>query len=253
MSRFIAAFFIFLFLSFPAWAKLSVQEIVDRANKTLRGDASHVHLTMTITTSRWSRSLEVEGWNRDRQEALILIHQPPKDKGTATLRLHKEMWVWKPSVERVIKIPPTMMQSSWMGSDFTYEDIVKADSIVKDYTHQVLEVQDQADGIKRYRVECLPNPDAAVVWGKVILLADLYPDGAALPVLEEDYSERGELIRTIAFSEVRTMQGRKVPTRMVCASHRKAGQSTQIHYRKIEFGVSFPDNFFSLERLLQSR
>ncbi|MCX5789474.1 MAG: 4-hydroxythreonine-4-phosphate dehydrogenase PdxA, partial [Elusimicrobia bacterium] len=107
--------------------KLSATEIIDRANKVLRGDSSRGKLTMTIVTPEWTRELTIEGWNQGREKAFILIHAPPKDKGNTTLRRNNEMWLWMPRVERVVKVPPTMMHSAWQGSDFTYEDIVKAD------------------------------------------------------------------------------------------------------------------------------
>lgn len=235
----------------------SAVRIIDLANKTLRGDSSHARLTMTLVTSNWTRKLEVEGWNRDRQDALILIHAPAKDKGTSTLRIKSEMWLWKPNVERVIKIPPTMMHSSWMGSDFTYDDIVKADSVVRDYDHKILSVKRETPatgngGWDLYHIESTPKPDAPVVWGKVHSWGRLYPDGGVLPVREQDFSERGELIRTIELSEVKVLDGRRVPTRLVCTPHRKPGQKTVLNYHSLDFDVAFPANFFSLERLQRS-
>ncbi|MBI4056593.1 MAG: outer membrane lipoprotein-sorting protein [Elusimicrobia bacterium] len=227
---------------------VTAKDIVDKANKVLRGDSNHAVITMTIVTPSWTRSLDIEGWNRDRQEALILIHAPPKDKGTTTLRLKKEMWLYKPEVERVIKIPPTMMHSSWMGSDFTYEDIVKADSIVKDYTHKIVGSKKEKDW-DYYDIEALPKPDAPVVWGRIILSGRVYSDGTVIPMIEKDYSERGELIRTMEMSDIQKMGGRRVPTLLTCISNKKPGQKTVLKYHKIEFDVKFPQNFFSLARL----
>ncbi len=257
-----------LLLALPAAAAdLSIHEIVDRANKALRGDSSHGRLEMTIVTPSWTRTVEVEGWNYGRQFAHIIIHAPPKDKDNATLRRKNEMWLWMQRVERVIKIPPTMMHSSWQGSDFTYEDIVKADSIVKDYDHKVLETkeetltaQEAADlGLKEtrrtvYKLEGLPRPDAPVVWGKVIFWCAVYPgpDPDVVPIKEEDYSERGELIRTITLSKVKRVGGRVVPTRLECQPARKPGQKTILNYKELEFDIPLKESYFSLSRLQKS-
>ena len=228
-------------------AERNLKELVDESNKLLRGQSSHSRVTMTITTERWKRTLELEGWNQGREKALMRIHVPAKERGNGTLKVEKEIWNWLPSVERVIKIPPSMLHSSWMGSDFTYEDIVKADSIVKDYTHSLLEKKPEGRGV-RYVIIAAPKPEAPVVWGKVILQV-LEEDGTATPLREEDYSERGEHIRTIQFSDVRMMGGRKIPTRLECIPHKKLGNKTVLTYQQFDVDVKFEKNFFSLSNL----
>ncbi len=255
-----------LSLALSASAELSLGELVDRANKSLRGDSSHGRLTMTIVTPSWERNLEVEGWNLGRQMAFIQVHSPAKDKGNTTLRRKTEMWLWMPRVERVVKIPAAMMHSAWQGSDFTYEDIVKADSVVKDYDHKLLKKtrEDVAAeearrlGLKSpsrivYEIEGMPKPDAPVVWGRVVLRVGVYDDDEILPLGEEDFSERGELIRTISFSNLRRMGGRLLPTVMQCRPAKKPGQSTRVQYRHLEFDVPLTDSFFSLSRLQKGR
>jgi hypothetical protein len=232
----------------PAGAEMTLHEIVDRANKALRGNTSHASLTMSIVTPSWKRQLDIEGWNRDRQMAFIVIHAPPKDKGNVTLRRKTEMWVWLPRVERVIKIPPNMMHTSWQGSDFTYEDIVKADSIVKDYEHKLIDKTPE-EGRTVYKIEGIPKPDAPVVWGKVLFWAAVYPGDEVVGVKEEDYSERGELVRTIMLSDVKRLGGRLVPARLDCQPHRKPGQHTTLEYHSLEFDIPLEDSFFNLSRL----
>jgi hypothetical protein len=230
-------------------ADVDVHELVDRANKALRGDSSHGRLSMTIETPEWKRTLEIEGWNKERTFAFIVIRAPAKEKGETTLRRQNEMWVWMPKVERAIKIPPTMMHSTWEGSDFTYEDIVKADSIVKDYTHKLLSTKHEADRTV-YHIEATPKPDAPVVWGKVITDVALYDaDQAVVPLLEEDYSERGELIRTITLSDVKILGGRRVPARLECVPAAKKGQRTVLQYSALDFDIPLDESFFSYQRL----
>ncbi|MDE2143818.1 MAG: outer membrane lipoprotein-sorting protein [Elusimicrobia bacterium] len=247
MNRLLAAGLLLLATAASA-AELDIHDLVDRANKALRGDSSRGRLVMTIETPEWKRSLEVEGWNKDRNMAFIVIHSPAKERGETTLRRKNEMWVWLPKVERVIKIPPTMMHSAWQGSDFTYEDIVKADSIVKDYTHKLLSTKKEA-GRTVYRIEATPKPDAPVVWGKVITDVALYDDNSVVGLLEEDYSERGELIRTITLSDIKMMGGRRVPSRLECVPAGKKGQRTILQYKELEFDLPLSDDFFSYQRL----
>lgn len=233
----------------PLHAELDVKDLVDRANKALRGDTSRGRLSMTIETPEWKRTLEVEGWNKDRNYALIVLRAPAKERGNTTLRRKNEMWVWMPKVERVIKIPPTMMHAAWQGSDFTYEDIVKADSIVKDYTHKILKTTKE-EGRTVYRIEATPLPDAPVVWGKVYSEVALYDeDQSVVPLLEEDYSERGELIRTIRMSDVKVLGGRRVPARLECVPAKKPGKRTVLQYHDLDFEITLGEDFFSYQRL----
>jgi hypothetical protein len=246
-------------------AEFTVRELVDKANKVLRGDSSHARVVMTITTPEWTRSLDIEAWNQGRGKAFILIHAPAKEKGTTTLRRAGEMWMWMPRVERIMKVPPAMMHSSWQGSDFTYEDIVKADSIVKDYTHKTLK-KTHGPEYEIYLIEALPKPDAPVVWGKVHFTLGVYPGGWVIPLGEEDYSERGELIRSITLTQIKSMDGRPqdpgggtpsgypsvgrlVPTRLECRPTRHPGRRTVLDYKEIDFDVELADSFFSLSRL----
>ena len=231
-----------------AGLKLSPFDIVDRANKSLRGDSSHTKLTMTVVTPKWKRELTIEGWNKDRKKAFIVIHKPAKEKGTTTLRRGADMWMWMPRVERLLKVPPTMMHSSWQGSDFTYEDIVKADSIVKDYTHKLIK-KTKGKPYDTYVFEATPKPDAPVVWGKIIFTTGVYPDGWVVALKEEDYNERGNLIRTITLSEIKLMDGKRVPTRLVCEPKRKKGRKTILKYHILEFDIDIKDSFFSLSRV----
>lgn len=239
-----------LLLALPLHAaELDVHGLIDKANKALRGDSSHGSLTMTIENPDWKRSIDVEGWNKDRTFAFIKIRNPPKERGNTTLRRKTEMWVWLPKVERVIKVPPTMMHNAWQGSDFTYEDIVKADSIVKDYTHKLLETKKE-DGRTVYRIEATPKPDAPVVWGKVISEVAVYAeDDSVVPLSELDYSERGELIRTITLSDIKMLGGRRIPARTECVPAKKKGQRTILQYHALEFDVPLDDAFFSYARL----
>lgn len=232
-------------------AELDVRALVDKANKALRGDSSHGKLTMTIENPEWKRSVDIEGWNKDRVFAFIVIRAPAKERGNTTLRRKSEMWLWLPKVERVIKVPPTMMHSAWQGSDFTYEDIVKADSIVKDYTHKLLETRKE-EGQTVYKIEGTPKEEAPVVWGRVLFWVVQRGDDV-FPMKEEDYNERGELIRTITLSDVKVLGGRLLPSRLECLPARKKGQKTTLVYKELEFDVKLEDSFFSLSRLQKGK
>jgi len=199
-----------LALASPGMAQeLSGRELVDRVDTLLWGKTLQGEFEMTIATPRWQRTLALRAWMERPKRSFIRILAPAKEKGIGSLRIGAEMWNYLPNVERTIKIPPSMMLQPWMGSDFTNDDLVKQSSAVDDYTQRILSTE-TAGGAAAYVVEALPKPDAAVVWGKILYWvrkADL------IPLKQEYYSERGELVRILTFTEVRPMGGRTMPTK----------------------------------------
>ena len=231
-----------------ARAELSADQMVQKTADILKGQSSHGLMTMTVTTPKWTRELTIEGWTDGDNKSLIIIRGPQREKGTATLRYGAKLWTWMPRAERVLSIPPAMMHDSWMGSDFNYEDIVKVGSLPVDYTHKVVDKK-AGSGFTTFTIECLPKESAAVVWGKVILVGDLYPGDVFRPSKEDYYDEHGVLVRSIRFSDYKKIDGREVPNQLECEPQAKEARRTVINYQKIEFNIDIPDDFFSLRQL----
>ena len=224
------------------------QEIVDRAESALWGKTLQAQLTMTVATPRWTRTLELSAWIERPRRSFIRILAPAKEAGIGSLRIGAEMWNYLPTVERTIKIPPSMMLQPWMGSDFTNDDLVKESSLVTDYTHRTV-ARDTADGLHVYVVESTPKPDAAVVWGKIIMRvrrADF------LPVREEFYDERGTLVRVMMFSDVKTLGGRLIPTRWEMRPTTKSGNVTTVVMTRATFDTPIAGEIFT-QRNLEKR
>lgn len=222
-------------------------EILDRVERLLWGKTLQGDFEMTVQTPRWQRTLQLRVWMDRPSRSFIRILSPAKEAGIGSLRIGNEMWNYLPAVERTIKIPPSMMLQPWMGSDFTNDDLVKESSIVNDYTHSVQEVP--SDGVTAYRVEAIPKPDAAVVWGKIhywVRKSDF------IPLREESYSESGELVRVLAFSDVRTVGGRLLPTRWEMRPVAKPGNVTVVQMKDAVFDQPLATEVFT-QRNLQKR
>ncbi len=251
-----AVLFLAVFCSAPSPAQpprpgdaLSGQEIVRKVENLLWGRTSEGRYEMRIVTPHWQRTLELRVWMIRPDKTFIRILAPPKEAGIGSLRLGNEMWNYLPKVERIIKIPPSMMLQPWMGSDFTNDDLVKESSIVNDYTHTLVAEEDR-DGVAVYRIESTPKPDAAVVWGKLVYEVrreDL------MPLRLSYYDERGRLIKVLGFSEVREMGGRRLPTRWVMRPVNKPGNSTEIRLREVRFDIAIDEGIFTLRNLRRSR
>jgi outer membrane lipoprotein-sorting protein len=224
-------------------------EIVRRADLHLRGTTSFAEYTMRLERPTWSRVMAMKSWSKGTHEALILVTAPARDRGTSFLKRGDEVWNWVPSVERVIKIPPSMMSQSWMGSDFTNEDLVKESSIVDDYAHEI--VGDTA--IERrpcWKIRMIPKPDAAVVWGAVVIWISKQDD---LEMRAEYYDEDGALVHVMQMSQVRKLGGRLLPTVMTMTATDKPGNRTLLIYKDAWFDRSLSDDFFSEQNMKRVR
>lgn len=222
----------------------SAHDIVERAEQVLWGRTLQARLTMTVRTPRWERSLTLESWMDRPNRTFIRILAPAKEAGIASLRIGGEMWNYLPAVERTIRIPPSMMLQSWMGSDFTNDDLVKESSMADDYTHRVIGA-DTAD-VPAYVVEAIPKPDAAVVWGRLVLRirkADF------LPVSVEFYDERGTVVRVLTYSGIKPIGGRSIPTRWEMRPTAKPGNLTTIVLDQATFDKPISADVFTQRNL----
>ncbi len=225
----------------------SARDLVDRIDTLLWGKTLQGEFEMTIATPRWQRTLTLRAWMERPTRSLVRILAPAKERGIGSLRIGAEMWNFIPKVERTIKIPPSMMLQPWMGSDFTNDDLVKQSSAVDDYTQRILRTETAA-GAPTYVVEAVPKPDAAVVWGKILYWvrkADF------MPLKQEYYSERGELIRVLSYSEVRPLGGRTMPTKWEMRPHDKPGNVTTIVVKSALYDQAVEAEVFTQRNLQQ--
>lgn len=224
-------------------------EIIKKAEAKLKGTTSKSTLKMTVQRSDWSRTIEMKGWSKGDQYSLTLITAPARDKGAAFLKRDKEIWNWQPSIDRSIKLPPSMMMQSWMGSDLTNDDLVSQSSIVIDYTHD-LQGEETVEGRNCYKILLTPKEDAPVVWGKVVMWVDKAED---MQMKTEFYDEDDYLINTILGKNVKKLGGRLLPSTLEVIPADEPGHKTILEYVNLEFGVDIPDSFFSVQNMKRVR
>jgi negative regulator of sigma E activity len=241
---------VFLFVVAPAATSAqNAHEIVKRAEENMRGESQYAEITMTIVKPTWSREMSMKSWILGTEYALVLIMAPAREKGQVTLKRGNEIWNWLPSIGRRIKIPPSMMMQSWMGSDFTNDDLVKESSIVTDYT-QSLAGDTTIAGYDCHRIELVPKPEAAVVWGKILIF--ISKDGD-LELQADYYDEEGTLVRRMVGSKVREMGGRTLPIHWEIVPVDKPGEKTILEYGKLDFDINIKETFFSIQNMKRIR
>ncbi len=229
--------------------KPSVVPILQRIERTLDGNSSVSTMSMTIKTKSWTRTLKMKTWTKGRDLALIrILEGGPRETGMMTLKRQKQLWNYLPQAGRVMKLPSGMLGDSWMGSDFTNDDLVRGSSIVDDFDSQVTGTAQQ-DGREVWRIVLQPKPKAVVVWGKIEMLVDR---NACVPVQEKFYDEEGKVARTMTFSDIRTIGWRQFPTKM-SIKPADSNRETIITYENMDFDATINDETFSLNRLQEGR
>ena len=225
--------------------ELTAVEIIKKADEKNRGETSQGEMTMTIVRPKWERSISMKTWSKGDKYFVIYITAPAKEKGQVFLKVDKEMWNWVPSISRMIKIPPSMMMQSWMGSDFTNDDLVKQSSIVVDYDHKLL-AEENIREMDCYKIELIPHEDAPVVWGKII--SWITKDGFNL-WKSEYYDEDGYLINIENSSEIKQMGDRKIPSRIEMIPADEPEKRTIMEFKNIIFDKPIDNSFFSKQNM----
>lgn len=219
--------------------------IVRSGETQIRGTSTQALLRMEISRPDFSRKLKLRIWTKGKEKSLVHILEPAKEEGVMSLRVKEQMWNYLPKTDQVIRVPSSLMLQSWMGSDFTNDDLMKASSLVTDYTHRLLSMEKIA-GESVSLIECLPKPEAPVVWGKILYWARQSDD---LPVKQEYYDEKGKLIRTLRLSQFRKMDDRVIPSVWTMVKAASAAETTTVTYENILYDKAVEESVFDRERL----
>ena len=238
--------FIVFFTNCVGALNLDPKKILDSVDDLYRSNASHGILTLSVTTVNWQRTLTLEQWTKDKDKSLIKVLKPKKEKGLATLRVDKNVWNYMPKVKRVVKIPSSMMSSSWMGSHFSNDDLVRESRMADDYLFSIT-FEGIREGNEIIEITCIPYNDAAVVWGKVEVI--VYRNYIPLRMIY--YDEDLLLSRTLEFENIQMMDGKMIPTQMNMIPADEPDESTKVKWEEIQFSVSIDNDFFSLRKLQQ--
>ncbi|HEY6032792.1 MAG TPA: outer membrane lipoprotein-sorting protein [Kofleriaceae bacterium] len=220
--------------------------MLDRLDDLYRSKSSIARVELTVVSPRATHTMRVKGWTLGETKALIVVESPSRDEGTATLRVDDNLWTYLPRIARTMRVPPAMMLSSWMGTDFTNDDLVKESSLRHDFTAKL---RGRSDSPAGWWIDLAVKPGAVGRWARMELLVS----NDLLPVEERHYDRKNRLARTMTFDDVKQLGGRTIPTRVVVRPTDDPAKRTEMRYLDISFDVAVPDDTFSLSRLERRR
>jgi outer membrane lipoprotein-sorting protein len=248
MNR-LATLFIACLFSLPvSSADVDPKNLIQKAMDHWRGTSSYSEMSMTIHRSDWERSMSMRSWTQGEKTSLVRVTAPKKDAGNGTLLKDNNMWTFAPKVNRIIKVPSSMMSQSWMGSDFSNKDISKSTDIIDQYDHTLLETRQQ-DGHTVYVIESIPHEEAAVVWGKEVLT--IRDDHILLE--QQFWDQDGVLVKTMKALEIKELGGRTVASVIRMGKIDTPDEWTEMSVQDIKFDVPHPDSLFTLSNLRNPR
>jgi outer membrane lipoprotein-sorting protein len=227
----------------------NAKEIVSKAYERNNGNSSYTEMTMKIVRPTYERSVSMKAWSLDTKYSMVYITAPAKEKGQVSLKRGKEMWSWQPSINRMIKLPPSMMMQSWMGSDFTNDDLINQSSIVDAYTHTIIG-NEKVDGKDCYKLELIPHETANVVWGKLFLWITKDTNDI---IKSEYYDEDDYLAKTETATEFKILGGKNIPSVFTTIPADKPGNQTIMIMTEIKFDYDVDESFFSQQNMKKIR
>lgn len=219
--------------------------LLRKVDDLFRGESSTARISMHVKTGHFERTLTLEAKSKGTDKSLIRILAPAKEKGVTTLKVGENLWNYLPKVDRTIKVPASMMSGAWMGSHFTNDDLVQESRLSEDYDSRITGRPDEK-GAGDWVIELTPKPDSAVVWGKVV---SRIRGSDLLPVSALYYDEKGKLVRTLTYDQLRDFGGRQLPARMKLVPEENPEEYTEILYEELDLGAKLPDELFSLRAL----
>jgi len=221
--------------------KENALEIVTKSDKIARGNTSYAEVKITSVRPKWSKEMKMKIWSKGSDYSASLVMTPAKEKGSVFLKRKTEVWNYVPSIERTIKLPPSMMMQNWMGTDMTNDDMVKQSSIVVDYTHKILG-SEKIIGLDCWKLELIPKEDAAVVWGKIIMWVD---KTNYMQLKIEFYDEDDFLVNKLIGTNPKKFGKRTLPAKIEYIPVEKEGSKTIIEYNIWKFDLKINDSYFT--------
>ena len=224
------------------------EDIIRNAMDHWRGTTSYSDMTMIIHRPDWERSMSMQAWTEGDKHSLVRVTAPSRDAGNGTLLVDNNMWTYTPKINRVVKVPSSMMSQSWMGSDMSNKDISKSTDIIDQYDHTLVATK-EIDGHQAWVIESIPHEEAAVVWGK-----EVWTIRDDFVMLEQQFWDQdGVLVKAFTTGEIRELGGRTVATVMRMQEVEKSDQWTEMRVDDAQFDVELPPNLFTLSNLRNPR
>ena len=233
--------FILLFIFSSLLLSDEAHDIINKLDENMRGKNIYIMMSMKVVSMGHQREMKIESYSQGTKKSFVKVLYPPKDKGITFLSLDNQMWQYVPKIERIIKIPPSMMLQNWMGSNITNDDMVKQSSIIEDYNPRILEKNGTV-----VTIELMPKEDAAVVWGKIIINIDTATYTSNKDIF---YDEEGKEVRIFLYDKVQKHGKYYIPTYWKIQPSDNKNSFTEIILEDVKYDTDISEQYFQKSAL----
>ncbi|MFT4644800.1 MAG: outer membrane lipoprotein-sorting protein [Planctomycetota bacterium] len=230
-----------LLISFSRIQAQTAKEILQELELRMQGKSSYVEMSIIVERPKWRKEMALKSWSMGDKLGVSVITSPAKEKGTVFLIRDKEVWNFLPSIDRKIKMPPSMMMQSWMGTDLTNDDLVKQSSMIEDYAQKIIG-EEVKEGLNCWKLELVPFEDAPVVWGKIVIWID---QEHYMQLRVEFFDEDNYLVNTMIASDIRKFGDKTLPSTITVIPEDEDGNKTIISYDVWEFDIAIDEQMFT--------
>jgi outer membrane lipoprotein-sorting protein len=218
----------------------SVREIIEKIDKNMSAESRIFTSKMIIHNKRNSRTVESKSWSLGENKSYTEYLSPPREQGTKMLKLENQLWIFSPSTDRIIQISGHMLRQSVMGSDLSYEDMMEDPHLLNHYTGKIDGEEKLGDRICWVISLVANTPDVAYQLQKVWVDKERFA-----PLKKELYAKSGLLLKRMELSDVKQLQGRWFPKKILFKDVLKDGDGTEFLIEDINFNTAIPDYIFS--------
>ncbi len=183
----------------------------------------------------------------DGDKSLIEFKTPLDVKGTKFLSHEKieknnNQWLYLPALKRVKRITSRNKSGSFMGSEFSYEDISSREPLKYTYSENLKKVD--LNNIKTYKFERYPKDEHSGYSRHVV-----WVDAKRFVILKiEYYDKKKELLKTSKFEGYENMNGTYRGSEISVVNHQNR-RSTTLEYLEDEIHLSLSERDFSKRAL----
>lgn len=238
---------LFIIIAFITFGFISTtpnaDDILKKSENRLKGETSYSEVTVTTIRPKYTREMAIKTWTKGKDYSVTLILSPAKDEGTVFLKRKNEIWNYIPSIDRLVKMPPSMLSQSWMGTDIKNDDLLENSSLIDDYNKKIVATE-TVEGLACYKIVLTPKENINSIWGQITMWISK-TDYMQMKV--KYYDEDNELINTFYGKSIKVFGGLKMPSENSIIPANKKGHKTKIITTKRLLNIEVNDNIFTTQ------
>jgi len=244
-------------LPLVSWSfALTGEEIIEKVDKNMTFDSAKTEAKLVIHIRGQVRTKTMMSYSEGEDKSFSEFLSPARDKGVKYLKIGDNMWMYLPSVEKIIKIAGHMLRQSMMGSDFSYEDALESGNLLDKYDIKLATEETTYIKFRRGTEEvtkgrpCYVLELTAKVKDVTYYKRKIWVDREIfVPVKEELFAKSGKKLKVMVMADVKKYGRRYYPRYMSMRNLLRKDSLTEMFVTDIDFDAKIPKDTFTQRNL----